>query len=72
MIGPRVKQARTAFEPALTQANLAARLQVEGWDISRVSVAKIETGIREVTDIELMKLAKVLNVTASWLLGETD
>ena len=56
----------------MTQVALASRLQLAGWDISRVGAAKIESGIREVTDIELMKLAEVLHVTAGWLLGEID
>ncbi len=72
MIGHSVKETRTRCEPPMTQAALASRLQLAGWEISRVGAAKIETGIREVTDIELMKLAKALNVTAGWLLGEMD
>jgi hypothetical protein len=38
--------------------------------IDRFNVAKIEVGIREVTDIELVKLAKVLGVSVAWLVGE--
>lgn len=56
----------------MTQADLAAKLQLDHWDIDRAGVAKIEIGIREVRDIELVKLAKALNVSTSWLLGETD
>jgi transcriptional regulator with XRE-family HTH domain len=56
----------------MTQAELAAKLQLDQWDIDRAGVAKIEIGIREVRDIELVKLAKALNVSASWLLGEED
>ena len=32
-------------------------------------IAKIEIGVRQVTDIELVKIAKALNVTVTWLLG---
>lgn len=70
IVGKRVKLARFQFQPRLTQAGLAAKLQLDQWDIDRAGVAKIEIGIRQVTDIELMKLAKALNVTAAWLLGE--
>ena len=70
MIGKRVKEARTRCDPPLTQAALASRLQLAGWDISRVGVAKIETGIREVTNIELMKLAKALHVTRGGCWGK--
>lgn len=54
----------------MTQAQLAAKLQLDQWDIDRAGVAKIEIGIRQVTDIELVKLAKALDVSAAWLLGE--
>lgn len=41
---------------------LAARLQLEGWDVSRESVAKLESQFRRVPDCELLFLAKVLDV----------
>lgn len=72
IIGKRVKLARNQIKPRMTQADLAAKLQLDQWDIDRAGVAKIEIGIREVRDIELVKLAKALNVSTSWLLGETD
>jgi transcriptional regulator with XRE-family HTH domain len=43
-----------------TQESLAAKLQVEGWDVSRESVAKLEAQFRRVPDCELLFLAKVL------------
>ena len=52
----------------MTQADLAARAQVAGWDISTHSVQKIELGAREVTDLDLRKLAKALRVPISVLL----
>ena len=65
IIGPQVKLACKQLKPSLTQAELASHLQLAGWDISRASIAKIEVGIREVTDIELLKLAKILDVSGS-------
>jgi transcriptional regulator with XRE-family HTH domain len=58
--------------PKLTQADLAARLQVAGFDIDRAGVSKIECQIREVDDREVLGLAGVLGVRAAWLLGEDD
>ncbi len=55
----------------VTQADLAARLQIEGTRLERVTISKIETGYREVTDVETVAIAKVLGVTVSWLLGES-
>lgn len=70
IVGPRVRKARAQSVPRLTQARLAARLQVDGWNIERSGIGKIEAGLREVTDFELLRLARALNVSVSWLLGE--
>lgn len=59
-IGDRVQRIRQGL--GLTRDELAARAQVKGWDISPYVIRRIEHGDREVTDIELRKLAKVLNV----------
>lgn len=63
--GDRIHQARTAMR--LSQADLAARMQVNGVTIEREAISKIETGDRFVTDYELMVFAKVLNVSMEWL-----
>lgn len=65
--GDRIHQARTAMR--LSQADLAARMQVNGVTIEREAISKIETGDRFVTDYELMVFAKVLNVSMEWLIG---
>lgn len=57
-IGPAV--ARLRREADLTQEELAARCQVGGWEVSRDAIKRIERGEREVTDVELRKLAKAL------------
>ena len=66
--GDRIHQARTAMR--LSQADLAARMQVNGVTIEREAISKIETGDRFVTDYELMVFAKVLNVSMEWLIGQ--
>lgn len=60
LVGPQVRQLRT--ENAWTQETLAAKLQVEGWDVSRESLAKLEAQFRRVPDCELLFLAKVFRV----------
>ena len=65
--GDRIHQVRTAMR--LSQADLAARMQVNGVTIEREAISKIETGDRFVTDYELMVFAKVLNVSMEWLIG---
>jgi hypothetical protein len=41
---------------------LAAKLQLLGWDIDRVGVAKIESRLVHVDDYELLYFSKVFNV----------
>lgn len=58
--------ARLRFERGLSQANVAARLNRLGWeDASRFLIAKIEGGSRQVTDKDLVLLAKVLKAPIS-------
>lgn len=66
--GDRIHQARTAMR--LSQADLAARMQLNGVTIEREAISKIETGDRFVTDYELMVFAKVLQVSMDWLVGQ--
>lgn len=65
--GERVKERRR--ELGLSQENLAARLQVEGINIERDSISRIEIGTRFVADYELVALCKILKVTPAFLLG---
>jgi transcriptional regulator with XRE-family HTH domain len=60
LIGPAVRKFRN--QKNWTQEALAARLQVEGWDVSRESVAKLEAQFRRAPDCELLFLAKVLGI----------
>ncbi len=66
--GDRIHEARRRAR--LTQSELAARLQVEGINIERDSVSRIEIGTRFVADYELRVLASVLKVSVAWLLGD--
>lgn len=59
--GDHIRQARMTMR--LSQADLAARMQVNGVSIEREAISKIETGDRFVTDYELFIFAKVLGVS---------
>jgi len=72
VIGDRVRQARKAARPPITQIDLVARLQVLGMQIDQSGLSKIESGRRPVSDIEVLALAKALRVSVAWLLRETD
>jgi len=68
--GERIYQARTRKH--LSQADLAAQMQVQGVIIEREAISKIETGNRFVSDYELMVFARVLGVTMDWLVGKNQ
>ena len=70
IVGKKVREARHQFKPPLSQKELAAKLELDGWKISRGTLAKIEAGIRQVTDFEVMALAKALKVSPEWLLDK--
>ena len=54
----------------LSQRQLADLLQLQGLDIDKNAVQRIEAGRRFVTDIELIYFSKVLDVSYEILLGE--
>lgn len=66
--GRRVRAARDAA--GLTQAQLTGRLLATGVRVPSTAVAKIETGTRPTTVVELEALAGALGVSAADLLGE--
>ena len=70
IVGHRMRIARAMKKPPMNQQELLAKLQTEGIDISQSTLSKIENGDRYVTDIELKAIAKVLDVSALWLLNE--
>ena len=70
IVGKRVQEARHKFKPPLSQEALAVRLELDGWKISRGTLSKIEAGIRQVTDFEVMVLARTLKVPPEWLLDK--
>ena len=55
----------------LSQRGLADQLQLAGLDVSKNVIQKIESGKRYVTDIELVYLCKVLDVTFDMLIDAT-
>jgi len=55
IVGPVVREMRE--KKGLTQPELAAKINILGWDISRETLAKIEAQIRWVADFEIPFLA---------------
>jgi transcriptional regulator with XRE-family HTH domain len=60
LVGPQVRNIREA--KGLTQDDLAAQCNLLKWDVSRSTVAKIESQVRRVTDFEVAILANALKV----------
>ena len=56
----------------ISQADLAARLQIKGIILERDSISRIEIGTRFVADYELMVIADILGVSVGWLLGKDE
>lgn len=65
--GDRIREARQKLK--LSQAGLAAQMQVEGIGIERDSISRIEIGTRFIPDYELAVFSKVLKVPVDWILG---
>ena len=66
--GERIREAR--IKQRMSQADLAARMQVQGIIIERDSISRVEIGTRFIADYELPAFAKALKVDIGWLLGE--
>lgn len=68
LCGSWVASLRKARTPRLSQRGLADLLQLNGLDVDKNAIQRIESGERFVTDIELKAIAQALNVTTEELL----
>ena len=57
---------------AVSQDELAVKMQLAGLQIGQMAISRIETGKRLVPDFELPILAEALGVTTNWLLGQDE
>lgn len=60
IVGPQIRKIR--YQQEITQEMLAAKCSVLGLELSRDTLAKIESQMRCVSDVELKMLAKALKV----------
>ena len=63
-----VYKLRKAHIPKMSQRILAEKLQIMGIDVDKNAIQRIESGQRFVTDIELIALAKVFEISYEELL----
>ena len=68
LCGTQIAKYRKAMDKS--QRELADALQLLGLDVDKNAIQRIEAGKRVVTDIELVYLAKVLNVSYEDLLND--
>ncbi len=68
LCGKRVAVLRKSRMPKLSQRGLAEMLQLDGLDVDKNAIQRIESGQRFVTDVELKALAHALNVSIEELL----
>lgn len=66
IVGVKIAQIRKNLR--ISQRELADRLQINGLDIDKNAVQRMESGQRFITDIEVVALAKVLGVTIEELI----
>ena len=68
IIGEKVRALRK--QQGMTQRALAEQLQLAGYDVTDLTILRIESGDRFVPDYEVRALAKVLVVSYEKLLDE--
>lgn len=59
--GERIAELRKGLK--LSQKKLADRLQLAGLDVDKNAIQRIESGQRFITDIELVYIAEVFNIS---------
>ena len=70
LVGPQVRKLR--YQRGWKQKDLAAKLQILGWEIDRAGVSKIESQFVCVGDFELFYLCKALRVDLMQLFPPID
>lgn len=66
--GLKIKELRLAMSPKVSQRKFADMLQLQGLDLDKNAIQRIESGERFITDIELKAFAELLNTSCDFLL----
>ena len=72
IIGERVRLARAASNPPVSQDDLSGRLARKGIQITQTSLSKLENRARSVLDYEAVAIAESLKVSLLWLFGRSE
>ena len=65
VVGIRIKELRKS--KGWTQSDLATQCQLRNYEMSRETIAKIESGIRLIMDTDIVEFALVLDVSIAEL-----
>ena len=68
--GPRIREARLWHNPPLSQAELAACVTKCGVNLYQGDISRIEHRTRNLSDYELVAIARCLKVPVAWLCGQ--
>ena len=72
LTGKRIRNLRQEQVPPMSQAELAHAATKLGAPLNQDTVSLIENGLRSVSDIELVAIARCFKVPAAELLGERN
>ena len=70
LTGSKIAQIRK--EKKLSQRQLAAKMQLLGYDVDHYFIRRVENGERFVTDIDLVIFSRALDVPVTELLSAAD
>ena len=72
LCGEKIYLLRKQLRPRVSQRAFAEKLQLNGIDLDKNAIQRLECGKRFVTDIELKVFAQILNTTTDELLNTDD
>ena len=67
--GKKIYELRSSAKPKMSQRALAELLQLNGIDVDKNAIQRMESGQRFITDIEIVALCKIFNITYDELLN---
>ncbi len=70
IVGSKVRSARLAMKPKVSQEDLCGRLARLGVQMNQTAISQLENQERYLLDYEIAALAKALKVKVSVLFGE--
>lgn len=68
--GTKIKKLRQNLPQKTSQRKLADMLTLQGLDLDKNAIQRIESGERYVTDIELKMIARIFQINCDELLNE--